>query len=60
MKWSCSGPLFDILVRNILLHVNVNENNLDGSVTGEVQASYNNIHKVYKYVFQFMYVSYMN
>lgn len=47
MKWSCSGPLFDILVRNILLHVNVTENNLEGSLTGEIQVSYNNIHKVY-------------
>lgn len=46
MKWSCSGPLFDVLVRNILLHVYVTENNLEGSVTGEIQVSYNNIHKV--------------
>ncbi|XP_048318354.2 uncharacterized protein LOC107405745 isoform X2 [Ziziphus jujuba] len=46
-RWSCSGPLFDILVRNILLHVNVTENSLDGSVTGEVQVNYNNIHKVF-------------
>ncbi|KAF3432303.1 hypothetical protein FNV43_RR27043 [Rhamnella rubrinervis] len=46
-RWSCSGPLFDILVRNILLHVYATKNNLEGSVTGEIQVSYNNIHKVF-------------
>ncbi|EXB26144.1 Putative vacuolar protein sorting-associated protein 13C [Morus notabilis] len=46
-RWSCSGPLFEILVRNIVLYINMMESYLEGLVSGEFQVSYNNIHKVF-------------
>ncbi|KAF3943895.1 hypothetical protein CMV_029587, partial [Castanea mollissima] len=45
-RWSCSGPLMEILLRNFALHAKVTENNIEGSVTAEFQVNYNNIHKV--------------
>ncbi|KAE8077724.1 hypothetical protein FH972_016258 [Carpinus fangiana] len=45
-RWSCGGPLLEILLRNIILHANVTENNIEGSVAAEFQVNYNNIHKV--------------
>ncbi|BFG24048.1 hypothetical protein CerSpe_103220 [Prunus speciosa] len=46
-RWSCSGPLFQILMGNIFLHANMTQNNLKGSVNGDLQVNYNNIHKVF-------------
>ncbi|XP_057965676.1 uncharacterized protein LOC131156193 isoform X2 [Malania oleifera] len=45
-RWSCSGPLFQVLMKDVLLHANVAENSVDGSITGDLQANYNNIHNV--------------
>ncbi|KAL5574177.1 hypothetical protein UlMin_023774 [Ulmus minor] len=45
--WSSSGPLFEILVRNILLLGNTMDNYLEGSAMGDIQVNYNNIHKVF-------------
>ncbi|XP_062008854.1 uncharacterized protein LOC133725578 isoform X1 [Rosa rugosa] len=46
-RWSCSGPLFQLLLGNVLLHIIVTENNLEGLVSGDLQVNYNNIHKVF-------------
>ncbi|KAM1717129.1 hypothetical protein COP2_025269 [Malus domestica] len=46
-RWSCSGPLFQILMGNILFCGNVTQKNLEGSVSGDLQVNYNNIHKVF-------------
>lgn len=46
-QWSCSGPLFQILMGNVPLHVNATENNIECLVSGDLQVNYNNIHKVY-------------
>ncbi|KAJ7978124.1 putative Vacuolar protein sorting-associated protein [Quillaja saponaria] len=45
-KWSCSGPLLEVLMRNLLLHVNVAGENMECSVTSDLHVNYNNIHKV--------------
>ncbi|XP_059429987.1 uncharacterized protein LOC132163636 isoform X3 [Corylus avellana] len=45
-RWSCGGPLLEILLRNIILHASATENNIEGSVAAEFQVNYNNIHKV--------------
>ncbi|KAG2700491.1 hypothetical protein I3760_06G000100 [Carya illinoinensis] len=45
-RWSCGGPLLEVLLRNAILHANVTENNIEVSVTTEFQVNYNNIHKV--------------
>ncbi|KAJ4962382.1 hypothetical protein NE237_022321 [Protea cynaroides] len=44
-RWSCSGPLLVILVRNLLLHAYIT-NNIEASVAGELRVNYNNIDKV--------------
>ncbi|PON37049.1 Vacuolar protein sorting-associated protein [Parasponia andersonii] len=46
-RWSSSGPLFEIFVRNMVLNANVMENYIESLVTGEIQMNYNNIHKVF-------------
>ncbi|XP_050382411.1 uncharacterized protein LOC126799284 isoform X2 [Argentina anserina] len=46
-RWSCSGPLFQILMGNILLLVNATDNKLECLVSGQLQVNYNNIHKVF-------------
>ncbi|KAI7990467.1 putative vacuolar protein sorting-associated protein 13C [Camellia lanceoleosa] len=45
-RWSSKGPLLEILMRNLLWHVHIAENKLEGSVAGDLQINYNNIHKV--------------
>ncbi|KAL7197985.1 hypothetical protein ACSBR2_020498 [Camellia fascicularis] len=45
-RWSSKGPLLEILMRNLLWHVHMAENKLEGSVAGDLQINYNNIHKV--------------
>nr|XP_011467498.1 PREDICTED: uncharacterized protein LOC101298156 [Fragaria vesca subsp. vesca] len=46
-RWSCSGPLFQILMGNVPLHVIATENNIECLVSGDLQVNYNNIHKVF-------------
>ncbi|XVF82463.1 hypothetical protein PTKIN_Ptkin16aG0050400 [Pterospermum kingtungense] len=46
-RWSCSGPLFEILLRNFLLHANMTQSSMEGAVSCDLQANYNNIHKVF-------------
>ncbi|KAL6965672.1 hypothetical protein U1Q18_036726 [Sarracenia purpurea var. burkii] len=46
MLWSSEGPLLEILMWNLLLHANMVENKFEGSVAGDLQVNYNNIHKV--------------
>ncbi|KAJ4705608.1 putative Vacuolar protein sorting-associated protein [Melia azedarach] len=45
-RWSCSGHLLEILMRNFLLHTSVTESSMDSSVASELQVKYNNIRKV--------------
>ncbi|PSS01845.1 Vacuolar protein sorting-associated protein like [Actinidia chinensis var. chinensis] len=45
-RWISKGPLLEILLRNLLLHANVAENKLEGSVAGDLLVNYNNINKV--------------
>ncbi|GFY92309.1 vacuolar protein sorting-associated protein, putative [Actinidia rufa] len=45
-RGSSKGPLLEILLRNLLLHANVAENKLEGSVAGDLLVNYNNISKV--------------
>ncbi|XP_028107933.1 uncharacterized protein LOC114306815 isoform X2 [Camellia sinensis] len=45
-RWSSKGPLLEILMSNLLWHVHMAENKLEGSVAGDLQINYNNIHKV--------------
>ncbi|THG06671.1 hypothetical protein TEA_005294 [Camellia sinensis var. sinensis] len=45
-SWSSKGPLLEILMSNLLWHVHMAENKLEGSVAGDLQINYNNIHKV--------------
>lgn len=45
-RWSCNGPLLEILTRNLRLQASITEENMDGSITGDLQVNYNNIHKV--------------
>ncbi|XP_057987743.1 uncharacterized protein LOC110642362 isoform X2 [Hevea brasiliensis] len=45
-RWSCGGPLLEILMRNILLHAIMTENDVESSVTSDLEVNYNNIHKV--------------
>ncbi|XP_062110985.1 uncharacterized protein LOC133822610 isoform X2 [Humulus lupulus] len=46
-RWSCSGPLFEIFVRNMVLNGKMMESYIESLVTGEIQMNYNNIHKVF-------------
>ncbi|XP_048230004.1 uncharacterized protein LOC8267449 isoform X1 [Ricinus communis] len=45
-RWSCGGPLLEILMRNSLLQLAVTENSVDSSVASDLEVNYNNIHKV--------------
>ncbi|GAV67143.1 LOW QUALITY PROTEIN: DUF1162 domain-containing protein/Chorein_N domain-containing protein [Cephalotus follicularis] len=45
-RWSCSGPLFEILLRNLLLQANATEDSLKSEVFCDLQVNYNNNHKV--------------
>ncbi|KAK8498349.1 hypothetical protein V6N12_032902 [Hibiscus sabdariffa] len=46
-RWSCSGPLLEILLRNFLLRVNVTHNSIESAVSCDLQVNYNNVHKVF-------------
>lgn len=45
-RWSCNGPLLEILLRNLAVHANLTENKIRGSATSDFEVNYNNIHKV--------------
>ncbi|KAK3033803.1 hypothetical protein RJ639_034374 [Escallonia herrerae] len=45
-EWRSNGPLLELLTRNVLLHCKATENELEGSVVGELQLNFYNIHKV--------------
>ncbi|KAK6918056.1 Vacuolar protein sorting-associated protein 13, DH-like domain [Dillenia turbinata] len=44
-RWSCNGPLLEFLLRNLMLHAAIAETNLEGSIKGDLEVNYNNIHK---------------
>uniref|UniRef100_A0A803PHY5 Vacuolar protein sorting-associated protein n=1 Tax=Cannabis sativa TaxID=3483 RepID=A0A803PHY5_CANSA len=46
-RWSCSGPLFEIFVRNMVLNGKIMESYIESLLTGEIQMNYNNLHKVF-------------
>ncbi|XVF23437.1 hypothetical protein REPUB_Repub13aG0038400 [Reevesia pubescens] len=46
-RWSCSGPLLEILLRNFLLRANMTQNSMESAVACDLQVNYNNIHKVF-------------
>lgn len=46
MQQCSNGPLVEVLLRNSLLCAVSNENNLQTSISGDLQVNYNNIHKV--------------
>lgn len=46
MQWSCSGPLLEILIRNLIFHSNVCRTAVECSIVSDLEANYNNIHKV--------------
>ncbi|XP_048139080.1 uncharacterized protein LOC115752507 isoform X2 [Rhodamnia argentea] len=45
-RWSCSGPLLEILMRNLVFHANVCRTTVECSIVSDLEANYNNIHKV--------------
>ncbi|XP_043712275.1 uncharacterized protein LOC122661037 [Telopea speciosissima] len=45
-RWICNGPLLVILVRNLLLHAYITNDNMETSVSGDLRVNYNNIDKV--------------
>ncbi|KAJ0089376.1 hypothetical protein Patl1_33066 [Pistacia atlantica] len=45
-RWSCSGHLLEITIRNFLLHSCVTESSIESSVATELQVNYSNIRKV--------------
>ncbi|KAE8735729.1 DNA/RNA polymerases superfamily protein [Hibiscus syriacus] len=46
-RWSCSGPLLEILLRNLLLRASVTQNSMESAVACDLQVNYNNVHKVF-------------
>ncbi|XWS30007.1 hypothetical protein CRYUN_Cryun24cG0081100 [Craigia yunnanensis] len=46
-RWSCSGPLLEILLRNFLLCANMTQNSMESAVSCDLQVNYNNVHKVF-------------
>ncbi|CAI9097127.1 OLC1v1033463C2 [Oldenlandia corymbosa var. corymbosa] len=45
-KWSSCGPLVEILITNMLVHSNITDCEMEGSVGGDLLVNYNNIDKV--------------
>ncbi|XP_077218039.1 vacuolar protein sorting-associated protein, putative (DUF1162) isoform X2 [Tasmannia lanceolata] len=45
-RWSFNGPVLEIFLRNLLVHGSQIECAMEGSVEGDLQVNYNNIHKV--------------
>ncbi|CAN6484627.1 unnamed protein product [Victoria cruziana] len=45
-RWSCSGPIMEILTRNLAMKANRDREILKASVEGDLLVNYNNIHKV--------------
>ncbi|XP_050228405.1 uncharacterized protein LOC126677693 isoform X2 [Mercurialis annua] len=45
-RWSCGGPLLQVLMRNSLLHFFITENNVESSVASDLEVNYKNINKV--------------
>ncbi|KAK6259268.1 hypothetical protein SCA6_013742 [Theobroma cacao] len=46
-RWSCSGPLLEILLSNFLLCANMTQNSMESAVACDLQVNYNNIQKVF-------------
>lgn len=46
-RWSCSGPLMEILLRNFLVHAHMTESIMESTVVSDLQVNYNNLHKVF-------------
>ncbi|KAG4203337.1 hypothetical protein ERO13_A05G394600v2 [Gossypium hirsutum] len=46
-RWSCSGPLLEVLLKNFLLRANFTGNSMNGAVACDLQVNYNNVHKVF-------------
>ncbi|KAJ8775429.1 hypothetical protein K2173_023194 [Erythroxylum novogranatense] len=45
-RWSSRGPLLEILLRNIELHIVATPNSIECSTGSHLEVNYNNIHKV--------------
>uniref|UniRef100_A0A7N0U003 Vacuolar protein sorting-associated protein 13 VPS13 adaptor binding domain-containing protein n=1 Tax=Kalanchoe fedtschenkoi TaxID=63787 RepID=A0A7N0U003_KALFE len=45
-RWSCNGPLFEILLKNLVLCSSTSGATSEVSITCDLQVNYNNIHKV--------------
>ncbi|OVA10906.1 Vacuolar protein sorting-associated protein 13 domain [Macleaya cordata] len=45
-RWSCNGPLMEIILRNLVFHVNLTGSIMEASVAGDLLVNYNNIQKV--------------
>ncbi|GMG99180.1 hypothetical protein Nepgr_001020 [Nepenthes gracilis] len=45
-RWSCNGPLVELVMRNLFLEASIIENCVQGSVVGDLLINYNNIGKV--------------
>ncbi|KAK4756247.1 hypothetical protein SAY87_006374 [Trapa incisa] len=45
-RWTCNGPLLEVLVRNFILYVKASETVVECSIASDLLINYNNIHKV--------------
>ncbi|OWM73838.1 hypothetical protein CDL15_Pgr018898 [Punica granatum] len=45
-RWTCNGPLLEVLVRNFVLQAKASETVVESSIWSDIQVNYNNIHKV--------------
>ncbi|MCL7024846.1 hypothetical protein MKW94_022445 [Papaver nudicaule] len=45
-RWSCNGPLVEMLLRNLLFHVSLTGSIMEASVEGDLHVNYNNLEKV--------------
>ncbi|KAI3918818.1 hypothetical protein MKX01_042138 [Papaver californicum] len=45
-RWSCNGPLMEMLLRNLLFHVSLTGSIMEASVGGDLLVNYNNLERV--------------
>ncbi|XP_026401188.1 uncharacterized protein LOC113297020 isoform X1 [Papaver somniferum] len=45
-RWSCNGPLMEMLLKNLLFHVSLTGGIMEASVGGDLLVNYNNLEKV--------------
>ncbi|KAI3958319.1 hypothetical protein MKW98_011007 [Papaver atlanticum] len=45
-RWSCNGPLMEMLLRSLLFHVSLTGSIMEASVGGDLLVNYNNLEKV--------------